>query len=96
MTGEPRTSLEVAVGSVRLPNPVMTAAGTSGHGAELGAYFDLASIGAVVVKSLGPEPFPATQPDRNKVWPAVSVKVWLSTPSEPTGPAAKKYVPCCA
>jgi dihydroorotate dehydrogenase (NAD+) catalytic subunit len=30
----------------------MTAAGTSGHGAELGAYFDLSALGAVVVKSL--------------------------------------------
>jgi dihydroorotate dehydrogenase (NAD+) catalytic subunit len=30
----------------------MTAAGTAGHGAELGAYFDLSEIGAVVVKSL--------------------------------------------
>ena len=30
----------------------MTAAGTAGHGAELGAYFDLSAIGAVVVKSL--------------------------------------------
>jgi dihydroorotate dehydrogenase (NAD+) catalytic subunit len=32
----------------------MTAAGTSGHGAELSAYFDLAKLGAVVVKSLAP------------------------------------------
>jgi len=46
--------LTVKVGSVELPSPVMTAAGTAGHGAELGAYFDLASIGAVVVKSLAP------------------------------------------
>ena len=30
----------------------MTASGTSGHGAELGAFFDLADLGAVVVKSL--------------------------------------------
>lgn len=40
------------VGSVVLPNPVMTASGTSGHGAELGAYFDISRLGAVVVKSL--------------------------------------------
>lgn len=38
--------------SVTLANPVMTASGTSGHGAELGAFFDLADLGAVVVKSL--------------------------------------------
>lgn len=37
---------------VTLASPVMTASGTSGHGAELGAFFDLAAIGAVVVKSL--------------------------------------------
>jgi dihydroorotate dehydrogenase (NAD+) catalytic subunit len=40
------------VGSVVLSNPVMTASGTAGHGAELGAYFDLAALGAVVVKSV--------------------------------------------
>ena len=47
--------LSTAVGSVSLPNPVMTASGTSGHGAELGAYFPLSSLGAVVVKSLSAE-----------------------------------------
>ncbi|MCL4138500.1 UNVERIFIED_CONTAM: hypothetical protein GTU68_020321 [Idotea baltica] len=41
------------VGSVALPSPIMTAAGTAGHGAELGAYNDLSKLGAVVVKSLG-------------------------------------------
>ncbi len=45
---DPSTS----VGSLTLPNPIMTAAGTSGHGAELGAYCDLSALGAVVVKSL--------------------------------------------
>jgi dihydroorotate dehydrogenase (NAD+) catalytic subunit len=45
------------VGSARLPNPVMTASGTAGHGAELGAYFDLSRLGAVVVKSLSAEPW---------------------------------------
>jgi dihydroorotate dehydrogenase (NAD+) catalytic subunit len=42
----------VRVGSVELANPVMTASGTSGHGAELAAYGDLGALGAVVVKSL--------------------------------------------
>ncbi|MFM8312339.1 MAG: dihydroorotate dehydrogenase [Ilumatobacteraceae bacterium] len=42
----------VAVGSVALRSPVMTASGTAGHGAELAPYLDLASLGAVVVKSL--------------------------------------------
>lgn len=46
--------LTTTVGSVPLPNPIMTAAGTAGHGAELSAYCDLSSLGAVVVKSLAP------------------------------------------
>ncbi|HEX2118989.1 MAG TPA: dihydroorotate dehydrogenase [Acidimicrobiales bacterium] len=49
--------LSTAVGSVRLPNPVMTASGTAGHGAELARYVDLSSLGAVVVKSLSAEPW---------------------------------------
>jgi dihydroorotate dehydrogenase (NAD+) catalytic subunit len=35
-----------------LKNPVMTASGTAGYGTELAASFDLAELGAVVVKSL--------------------------------------------
>lgn len=45
----------------------MTASGTSGHGAELSAFFDLSSLGAVVVKSLASfahegNPAPRVQP----------------------------------
>ena len=49
--------LSVTVGSVTLPNPVMLASGTAGHGAELSHYLDLGSLGAVVVKSLSPSPY---------------------------------------
>ncbi len=49
--------LATRVGSVALPNPVMTASGTAGHGAELGAYGPLDGLGAVVVKSLSAEPW---------------------------------------
>ena len=52
------------VGSVVLPNPVMTASGTSGHGAELAPYFDLGTLGAVVVKSLSAQPWPGNPPLR--------------------------------
>ncbi len=45
------------VGSVELPNPVMTASGTAGHGAELARYTDLGQLGAVVVKSLSADPW---------------------------------------
>jgi len=50
--------LATSVATVRLATAVMTASGTAGHGAELGAYFDLSAIGAVVVKSLSADPWP--------------------------------------
>jgi dihydroorotate dehydrogenase (NAD+) catalytic subunit len=56
--------MSVQVGSVRLPAPVMTAAGTAGHGDELAAYVDLSSLGAVVVKSLSAEPWPGNPSPR--------------------------------
>ncbi|MCU1375062.1 MAG: Dihydroorotate dehydrogenase [Actinomycetia bacterium] len=49
--------LTTRIGSVTLPNPVLTASGTAGHGAELSAYVDLSTLGAVVVKSLKAEPW---------------------------------------
>ena len=45
-------SSPVRIGSVTLKNPVMTASGTAGYGTELASSFDLAELGAVVVKSL--------------------------------------------
>ena len=56
--------LTARIGSVTLPNPVMTASGTAGHGAELARYVDLASLGAVVVKSLSAEPWDGNPPPR--------------------------------
>ncbi len=53
----PPVDLGTRVGSLALPNPIMTASGTSGHGAELAPYVELGSLGAVVVKSLSAEPF---------------------------------------
>lgn len=56
--GDPaRVDTSVRVGATTLSSPMMTAAGTSGHGAELGAYFDLSELGAVVVKSLSADPW---------------------------------------
>ncbi len=54
----------MVVGSVTLPNPVMTASGTAGHADELGRYVDLSTLGAVVVKSLLPEPWAGNLPPR--------------------------------
>ena len=62
--------LTARVGSVVLPNPVMTASGTAGHGAELAPYLDLGALGAVVVKSLHAEPWPGNPPLRVHETPA--------------------------
>ena len=62
--------LRTHVGSVPLPNPVLTASGTAGHGAELASYVDLASLGAIVVKSLCPLPWPGNPAPRVHETPA--------------------------
>ena len=56
--------LSVEVGSISLPNPVITASGTTGQSAELGKYVDLSQLGAVVVKSLSPYPWQGNPPPR--------------------------------
>ncbi len=58
------------VGSVPLPNPVLTASGTAGHGAELASYVDLAALGAIVVKSLSALPWPGNPAPRVHETPA--------------------------
>ena len=63
-------SLRTEVGSVELPSPIMTASGTAGHGAELGAYVDLERLGALVVKSLAPFPWDGNPPLRVHATPA--------------------------
>jgi dihydroorotate dehydrogenase (NAD+) catalytic subunit len=56
--------LATRVGSVELPNPVMTASGTAGHGAEFQSFFDLADLGAHVVKSLAAFEWEGNPPPR--------------------------------
>lgn len=60
----PGVDLTTRVGAVMLPNPMMTASGTAGHGAELAPYCDLGALGAVVVKSLSAEPWEGNPPPR--------------------------------
>jgi dihydroorotate dehydrogenase (NAD+) catalytic subunit len=55
---------------VALNNPVMTASGTSGYGTELAASFDLAALGAVVVKSLAAFEWGGNPPPRLHPTPA--------------------------
>lgn len=56
--------LSTTIGSVRLASAILTASGTSGHDAELGAYGDLAELGAVVVKSLAVYAWPGNPAPR--------------------------------
>lgn len=62
--------LTTTIGSVTLPNPVMTASGTAGHGTELSAYVDLSGLGAVVVKSLSADPWAGNPAPRVHETPA--------------------------
>jgi dihydroorotate dehydrogenase (NAD+) catalytic subunit len=57
-------TLGTSVGGLDLVNCVMTASGTSGHSDELGAYGPLATLGAVVVKSLSADPWPGNPAPR--------------------------------
>jgi len=56
--------LATTVGSLTLRNPVLTASGTAGHGAELAPYVDLAGLGAVVTKSVCADPWPGNPAPR--------------------------------
>lgn len=49
-------NLGVTVASLNLRNPVMTASGTFGYGAEFGGFVDLGRLGAIVVKGLSLAP----------------------------------------
>ncbi|HEX5588494.1 MAG TPA: dihydroorotate dehydrogenase [Acidimicrobiia bacterium] len=49
--------LRVTLGSLELANPIVTASGTYGHGAEVARQGDPAALGAVTAKSLLPEPW---------------------------------------
>ena len=58
------TDTAVRVGSVELKSTIMTASGTAGYGDELAAYFDLASIGAIVTKSIAAYEWPGNPAPR--------------------------------
>lgn len=67
------------VGTVGLSHVVMTAAGTSGHGAELADYGPVKSLGAIVVKSLAAfawsgNPAPRVHPVSNGMLNAVGLQ----------------------
>ncbi|NNN12638.1 MAG: dihydroorotate dehydrogenase [Acidimicrobiaceae bacterium] len=90
--GQFSVDLETNLASLKLDNPVMTAAGTSGHGAELSAFFDLSKLGAVVVKSVSAYPWPGNPgPRLAPLAGAMLNSVGLAGPG--IGAWAKDYLP---
>ncbi len=57
-------NLAVAIGSLQLTNPVMTASGTFGYAAEFANLVDLDRLGALVVKGISIKPRPGNPPPR--------------------------------
>lgn len=56
--------MSVDLAGVRLPNPVMTASGTSGYGAEYARFANTDQLGAFVTKAVSPEPRRGNPPER--------------------------------
>ena len=54
--GEQRPSLAVAIGKMRLQNPLMTASGTCGYANEYGDFTDMSRLGAFVTKAISKTP----------------------------------------
>jgi dihydroorotate dehydrogenase (NAD+) catalytic subunit len=56
--------LEVHLGRLRLPNPILTASGTFGYAREMTGFVDLASLGGIVPKTITKRPRPGNKPWR--------------------------------
>lgn len=56
--------LSVRIGSLHFANPVMTASGTFGYGAEFAGLLDLSRLGAIIVKGISLEPRAGNPPPR--------------------------------
>lgn len=52
------TGTKISLAGVELKNPVMTASGTFGSGAEYSEFYDLSVLGAVVTKGVSNVPWP--------------------------------------
>ncbi len=56
--------LRIIIAGVEFPTPVFVASGTYGYGEEAGAIADLTKLGAIVTKSISPEPRLGNPPPR--------------------------------
>ena len=59
-----RPDLRVKIGDWQLANPIMTASGTFGYGAEYADFVDLNRLGAIVVKGISVKPRIGNPPPR--------------------------------
>jgi dihydroorotate dehydrogenase (NAD+) catalytic subunit len=66
----PDVDLTCRLGPLTLPNPIVTASGTYGHGDEVARLGDPARLGAVTAKSLSPYPWDGNPAPR--VWEATA------------------------
>lgn len=57
-------NLNIDIGGLVLPNPVMTASGTFGYGREFNDLLDLDRLGGIIVKGLSLEPSKGNPPPR--------------------------------
>ena len=57
---------KVTIAGVELKNPVMTASGTFGSGAEFSEFYDLGALGAVVTKGVANVPWPGNPTPRDR------------------------------
>jgi len=62
--GVNRPDLMVAIGDWQLANPIMTASGTFGYGAEFSDFVNLNRLGAIVVKGISLKPRKGNPPPR--------------------------------
>src|SRR5262245_397779 len=58
------SDLSVQIGRVRLKNPVLTASGTCGYGAEYAPFVDLSKLGGFITKSVTVLPRKGNAPQR--------------------------------
>lgn len=64
MSAQNSPDLRVHIGALTLDNPVMTASGTFGYGAEFAGLLDLSRLGALVTKGISLEPRAGNPPPR--------------------------------
>ncbi len=87
-------NLETNLGVLKLKNPLMTASGTFGYGAEYAEFVHLDSIGAVVVKGISPFPWEGNPPPRTaEVTSGLLNSIGLQNPGVEKFISGKDYLP---